>query len=876
MANVLNTIYEGDFCNKSGEDIFIKLKKRMPDTDPVPDHVRIIFSGEENEALVIEYSDKGDIKSVPIYGSGCSLNIIAEGDFELSSLYTADEREWKIEISGAWNHSSWLIPDSCSEPYASKPYPVSVKGTDAVGTLESVPFLQEDGTKYKGFIKDIDVLRFALQKTDLDLGFSIAINTFEDSMNTLICPLAQSYINVDAFVDTDGNAFSCLEVIRSIAERWFAQLHQFNGRWQLVNILEKSKGVVNCWNFSSAGVTEASTTLGNEINAGGITEELQPVGDVSFAKALASSTAYYRYGYPANQLVNGNMDTWSSYPTGLPDGWITQGGAVAHTETRMVPVDDNDPDGPQKETTDHYIVIDSSGSSGRIFNNNGVSIRATEQVTVNFDMQVPGAPGGASLIFLYLGVLISDGAGNYFTAENGWQSGFAFYVIRYRSGDFGGQVTVNFKVNSRDSDYTLYFGVQSLQEAGPADYATKINNVQVTPAVTADQTKPPVGIYNRQKTLTKQTYTKDPILLLHGDEPNNKRTSQISIGFPPPIVPSDKWKRAGITESESLLHIVANSELITHSQPYNILEANFIGFGQIDINTLLSVTFLPGKYIFLSGRFDLKKDERKLRFAQVLTEQIPFTEEVKEDYGTEKDKNGVSVGTPTGVNSPSSGGANIDLTGYALSSDIPVKASAIETSAGTNDDKFITPFKLLGWWTNIKTLAATISGLWNFTTRPTYNGAGLITLSDLPAPVDISGKANIASPTFTGDPKAPTPASGDNDNSIATTQFVQAALSLLKGSDTVLIKNAAYTVLVTDFGSNGNVTLYVDTTSGNIAITLPTAANMDGYTANIIKTSSDVNSVVVTATINGITNDLLSNQYDAGTYKSNGSLIFKF
>lgn len=38
-------------------------------------------------------------------------------------------------------------------------------------------------------------------------------------------------------------------------------------------------------------------------------------------------------------------------------------------------------------------------------------------------------------------------------------------------------------------------------------------------------------------------------------------------------------------------------------------------------------------------------------------------------------------------------------------------------------------------------------------------------------------KANIASPTFTGDPKAPTPTAGDNDTSIATTAFVTAAVA---------------------------------------------------------------------------------------------------
>jgi hypothetical protein len=38
-------------------------------------------------------------------------------------------------------------------------------------------------------------------------------------------------------------------------------------------------------------------------------------------------------------------------------------------------------------------------------------------------------------------------------------------------------------------------------------------------------------------------------------------------------------------------------------------------------------------------------------------------------------------------------------------------------------------------------------------------------------------RAPLASPTFTGDPKAPTPTAGDNDTSIATTAFVTAAVA---------------------------------------------------------------------------------------------------
>ena len=41
----------------------------------------------------------------------------------------------------------------------------------------------------------------------------------------------------------------------------------------------------------------------------------------------------------------------------------------------------------------------------------------------------------------------------------------------------------------------------------------------------------------------------------------------------------------------------------------------------------------------------------------------------------------------------------------------------------------------------------------------------------------IVGAAPLASPTFTGNPQAPTPTAGDNDQSIATTQFVHDAVA---------------------------------------------------------------------------------------------------
>jgi hypothetical protein len=64
--------------------------------------------------------------------------------------------------------------------------------------------------------------------------------------------------------------------------------------------------------------------------------------------------------------------------------------------------------------------------------------------------------------------------------------------------------------------------------------------------------------------------------------------------------------------------------------------------------------------------------------------------------------------------------------------------------------------------------------------------------------------APLASPIFTGDPKAPTPTAGDNDTSIATTAFVTAA-----GAAITTAYQAADTTLTTSV--NGKVAKAGDT-----------------------------------------------------------------
>jgi len=78
----------------------------------------------------------------------------------------------------------------------------------------------------------------------------------------------------------------------------------------------------------------------------------------------------------------------------------------------------------------------------------------------------------------------------------------------------------------------------------------------------------------------------------------------------------------------------------------------------------------------------------------------------------------------------------------------------------------------------------------------TFNGVSWITGAASPA------YAPLASPVFTGDPQAPTPATADNDTSIATTAFVKAQLPASDSAEYVMV-NGVWRKKAQGFDLNG-------------------------------------------------------------------------
>jgi hypothetical protein len=65
-------------------------------------------------------------------------------------------------------------------------------------------------------------------------------------------------------------------------------------------------------------------------------------------------------------------------------------------------------------------------------------------------------------------------------------------------------------------------------------------------------------------------------------------------------------------------------------------------------------------------------------------------------------------------------------------------------------------------------------------------------------------KAPLASPVFTGDPRAPTPTPGDNDTSLATTAFVATAVAANGRPNGQCVLTWGSSTLLNCFPKNGN------------------------------------------------------------------------
>ena len=660
-------IYYLDFCDALGNPRTLSIYRK----DYAGSRSSISGGGSP---VVINYKNNDDNKFNPITTSGAVITLRATETLNLNTFYTEDEREWKVTVYDMGDPvrviwTGYIIPDNANEPFLSLPYDFSLKATDILETLKTVPYMNGNAL-IKKEISFKDLLGECLERTGLDLHYVIGVNTYFLSSHAIsgADPLSKTIVDTTRFIDPNNKAFSCYEILEAICRQFTANLKQVDGKWYFIDISEYVYNTLRVREFTSTGFLTDSFQITND-------NELQPEQivnrdhNIEKEPAYKSVVSYYQYGFLSNKLVNGDFNDYNE-TTNIFNGWTQIGASTWSTMTfrkNMI----NLPSGPsffgnyslvyqnRKETivpgSDNWREIDLN----KYIYSSPVPITLTTLASFSINVSYNSSVDGFYRVYTGIKLSAPGETDRYWDeSSKSWKTEPTVVVTAKRGTELdlskgGTTVTVNM-------DYPPYEGflevrIYGLASLFPGEYWLAYEGIFDNAALNLSENeyyKSDIGLVNQIDNLGNYSKAPEPIVLLFGDDSNKNRTSWMRDENGVPTTGWIKYSPAGVLSApHPLQHFTTFNILNQYQKPSRRVEGSFMGvFTPVDT---FEIPLIDGKFIFLSGEFDVKSAINRLVLAEVFTEELTtYNETTFKDYGSFKDSSGSTVGSPTGVNIP--------------------------------------------------------------------------------------------------------------------------------------------------------------------------------------------------------------------------------
>ena len=211
-----------------------------------------------NDPLQIEWSGNDDFYD-PIIGSTCTINLFDTATSNYDDFYESDEREYKIIIYYKDSGSSyqiywqgWLLTDQFKEAVTTKPFPLTLKGYDGLGSLSGFTApIDLTSTGSKDFIYYIQNIL-----NNLSLGLDIYISNDiqkDGASGSDFTIYDQVLLSQNAFLKDGVDLRNAKEVLGQILKFTNARIFQSYGRWYIISNSS----------YSEQSVKDSSATTAN-------------------------------------------------------------------------------------------------------------------------------------------------------------------------------------------------------------------------------------------------------------------------------------------------------------------------------------------------------------------------------------------------------------------------------------------------------------------------------------------------------------------------------------------------------------------------------------------------------------------------------------
>lgn len=284
------------------------------------------YSGSVTEVkganIGFERSLKGEgsqDKFESILATKAIVNLSSETNFAFSGLYSNSPEEFRIYfykdsvLKGVYK----VLPQQYSEEYKAAPYYVSVVGTDGLPGLKDYVFLQDDGQRFNGDMKAIELIAYILKKTRLNLSIRCAINLYATGMDTTDAddPLDQAYVDCDTYYINETEP-TLDYVLRQILEPFGASIVQENAVWNIVRIEEK-RAEYDYREFDVDGQYVSNSSYDPRLSVSPVGSEGFHFSDrdhfMQLCPGYGKIRVFYKLGLRENILENGDFRLTSAY-----------------------------------------------------------------------------------------------------------------------------------------------------------------------------------------------------------------------------------------------------------------------------------------------------------------------------------------------------------------------------------------------------------------------------------------------------------------------------------------------------------------------------------------------------------------------------------
>ena len=261
-----------------------------------------------NDPVQISW-DQDDNFYDPIIGSTCQINLFVTDTTNYDDFYTADEREYKIKISykdGSNNYQTywqgWLLVDQFQEAVTTTPFPITLQGYDALGSLDG--FTQPLTTSGGNELSGVFMVHIHEILENIDLGFDIYVSNDiqkDDAISGYNIYDQKTFgndtISAKSFFTDGVDPKNCKQVLEQILKFTNARIFQSYGRWYIINNSSYSEQSVK----DSSATTANGGTIPTGIRAAE-TASLQANNDEDIKYDIYNSDGVYQSSSTVNVL----------------------------------------------------------------------------------------------------------------------------------------------------------------------------------------------------------------------------------------------------------------------------------------------------------------------------------------------------------------------------------------------------------------------------------------------------------------------------------------------------------------------------------------------------------------------------------------------